>query len=556
MITKLSRSRVTKWLPCLLLVAAVSGCNSDSDRDGPTGPMRDTAQGPVRGVEEETMLAFKGIPYAAPPVGELRLAAPAAPIARSSTLDASQFGNACPQAASAFGPTEPTSEDCLYLNVYTPKGDGPYPVMVWIHGGAFIVGSGASEGYDPTRLVQEEVVVVTLNYRLGALGFLPHASLSAEAGGNSGNYGLLDQRAALQWVQENIAEFGGNPNNVTIFGESAGGHSVLSHVVSPMSAGLFHKAIAQSGSYNPDQVPLSLPAPYDVLGGENLVGAPFVANAGCAAAADVPACLRDLTIEQILTAQGDSWYLPMTGTNFLPQSINDALGEGKVNVPVLLGSNLNEGNLFVALDLATAQATGDLTKLYDNRDDYDAGVAALLATDPRGLDAKAIADRYLAAQDPDDPDDPNRFRKAFGAIQTDWRFNCSNLNQWKQLSAATPTYAYWFTDTNAPNEFSSPLLQMGATHTLEIQYVFGQAGARGGVEQQVALSEMMVEYWTQFAKTGVPTSEAGPHWPEFAAGEAVLELNTPAPTATDATDFGAVHSCDYWAAPPTVAPAS
>lgn len=552
MITRLTRSTATTWLPGLLLIAAVSGCNSDSDH-GPTGPVRDTTQGPVRGVEEDTMLAFKGIPYAAAPVGDLRFKPPVAPVAHSETLAADEVGNACPQASGAFAPTEPTSEDCLYLNIYTPKGDGPYPVMVWIHGGAYISGSGASAGYDPTRLVQEDVIVVTMNYRLGALGFLPHASLTAEGGGDSGNYGLLDQQAALQWLQDNIAEFGGNPNNVTIFGESAGGHSVLTHVVSPTADGLFHKAIVQSGSYNPDQIPLRLPAPYDAFDGEHLVGVPYVAAAGCSDAVDIPACLRGLTVEEILTAQGDSWYLPMTGTTMLPKSIKDALAADEVNVPVLIGSNLNEGNLFVALDMATGQATGDTTKFYNNETDYDAGVAALLASDPRPLDAAQIADYYLAQQD---AADLNRFRKAFGALQTDWRFNCSNLNQWQQLADATPTYAYWFADTNAPNDFGSPLLPMGATHTLEIQYVFGLVDDRGGSDEQIALSETMVQYWTQFAKTGVPTSDSGPHWPEFAAGSAVLDLNTPAPVATDATDFGTVHSCDYWAAPPMVAPAT
>lgn len=195
------------------------------------------------------MLAFRGIRYAKPPVRELRFAPPQPVEKPTGIVVADKFGSACPQYKSAFGP-ESLEEDCLFLNVYVPKaGEGPFPVMVWIHGGAFVAGSGGPE-YDPSRLVAQGVVVVTINYRLGPLGFLAHRDLTNEQDGGSGNYGLMDQQLALRWVQDNISTFGGDPNNVTIFGESAGGLSVLSHVVSPKAQGLFQRAIVQSGSYD------------------------------------------------------------------------------------------------------------------------------------------------------------------------------------------------------------------------------------------------------------------------------------------------------------------
>ncbi|MBR9979990.1 MAG: carboxylesterase family protein [Desulfatitalea sp.] len=537
-----SFSLTTTWLcaVCLALMLTM-GCSSNTnDPEPPADPVRETTQGPVRGVEEDTLLAFRGIPYAAPPVGALRFAPPEPAPERADTLDAREFCSACPQVGGSFGATS-YEEDCLYLNIFTPKGDGPYPVMVWIHGGAFIVGSGADPGYDATRLVAEDVILVTVNYRLGALGFLPHAALTAENPAvGSGNYGLMDQQAALQWIQANIAPFGGDPENVTLFGESAGGHSVMSHLVSPTAEGLFHRVIVQSGSYNPGQLPLMF--------GEALVGTPFTISAGCTSAdpAETAACLRDLSVEDVLTAQGDAWYLPMTGTAILPESIYQVLEDGDLspNVPVLIGSNLHEGRLFVALDMLG----GDF---YHTEGDYVAAVGGLLSEDMRPLDAGQIADDYLGFED---PLDANKFRRAFAAIQTDWRFTCSNLKQWYDLSAVTDTYAYWFTDVNAPNDFDAhfgSLLPMAATHTLEIQYAFGTVGHRGGTDDQVALSEAMIGFWTRFAKTGNPNPAATTVWDNFTAlGGFVLELNAPAPAAADAAAFSVAHHCTYWAAPP------
>ncbi len=526
---KIFQKSVGLWAVFLLLISAVALISCDLD-----SKVVHTKSGFLRGIDGGDAWVFRGIPYAAPPVGELRWKAPQEPPRWKGIRDADEFGDACPQAEGAFGAGSVT-EDCLYLNVAAPKERGKYPVMVWIHGGAFISGAGSETAYDPTRLVREDVVVVTLNYRLGALGFLPHPALTDEAG-ESGNYGLMDQQKALSWVQKNIAAFNGDPKNVTIFGESAGGHSVLSHLAAPASKGLFSKAIVQSGAYSPTQLPMEY--------GYAAFGMPFADRAGIAATdpAEVRDLLRAMSVEEVLTAQADDWYVPVTGGSFLPASIFDALATGRfADVPVLTGCNLNEGRLFVALDMAEGQ-------FYNTEEEYVAGVTALLATDPRGLDAARIAADYVDMQEPDNAD---RFRLALSSIWTDYFFNTNNFLQWNQLSAATDTYAYWFTDVNAPNTFDSPILKMDATHSLEIQYVFGTVGAAGGSEAQIALSEEMVGYWTGFAKTGAP--DAG--WTPFISGDIssyVKRLDTPPADAT-AMDFVTEHNCAYWQNPPVAA---
>jgi para-nitrobenzyl esterase len=248
------RSMVKLLLACSIALGTLTACGGDDD----PAPTATTTSGVVVGTESANARAFLGIPYAAPPVGALRWKAPAAPASWTGTRSATEYAAHCAQPASPYGVAS-SSEDCLYLNVHTPKTAGPHPVMVWIHGGAFYLGQ--SNTYKPDALVAENHVVVTVNYRLGALGFMAHPALTAEHGTASGNYGLMDQQAALTWVKNNIANFGGNKDNVTIFGESAGGFSVNSHLASPGSVGLFHKAIAMSGAYRKPRAPRSPPTP-------------------------------------------------------------------------------------------------------------------------------------------------------------------------------------------------------------------------------------------------------------------------------------------------------
>ncbi|MGH3276066.1 MAG: carboxylesterase family protein [Streptosporangiaceae bacterium] len=289
-----------------------------------------THSGVVRGKSVSGMHEFLGIPYAAPPTGRLRWHAPEPPASWRGVRNAISFGAHCAQSPGPFGQAS-TSENCLFLNVFTKPGGNPAgrPVMVWIHGGALV--TGESDDYNPASLVNDGVTVVTINYRLGALGFLANSAL-ASAGGAAGNYGLMDQQAALRWVQANIARFGGDPRDVTVFGESAGGLSTLSQIVSKGAAGLFQRAIVESGSYNLTQTSL--------IEAET-AGAGFAAKVGCGAqagAAATAACLRAVPVTTILANQVASGYTPDLDGKVLTQSIGTALQEGQFNrVPVVMG---------------------------------------------------------------------------------------------------------------------------------------------------------------------------------------------------------------------------
>src|SRR6266852_5987883 len=323
-----------------------------------------TSDGRVRGTSSDGVDRFLGIPYGAPPVGNLRWRPPQPHGRWRGVRDATAFANHCPQLVSPFGLAS-TTEDCLYLNVFRParddqegdegrrRGDdegheGRLPVMVWIHGGGLLVGE--SDDYDPVRLVRHGVIVVTINYRLGVLGFLAHPALTAESPDHaSGNYGLMDQQAALRWVQRNIARFGGDPRRVTIFGESAGGLSVHSHLASPLSAGLFHHAIVESGAYA-----LTQPS----LAAAEAQGTAVARAAGCSA--QTASCLRAAPVATLLAALTVPTVVPDVDGKVLTQTIQAAFTSGSFNrVPVIEGSNHDEWRLFVALNIDLV--TGPLT---------------------------------------------------------------------------------------------------------------------------------------------------------------------------------------------------
>lgn len=529
-------------LSALALAVGLSGCLSGGGGGSSSGPVTapadntlrvSTQQGSYMGISEAGMRVFRGIRYGKAE----RFASPVFPSAHEGVVELDESsGSACPQAASPFGEAS-LNEDCLFLNIYAPEEPGEYPVMVWLHGGAFIYGSGGAS-YEPERLVEQGVVVVTLNYRLGALGFLPHGAL-----GNS-NFGLQDQQLALKWVQENIAGFGGDPGNVTLFGESAGGHSVMSQLASPLAAGLFHKAIVQSGSYNGDQLSLTL--------GQALFGNPTVAATDCAGTADdaLLECLRGLTVQELLAAQPGN-ALPATGTPTLPRSINAALASGEFNqVPVMMGSNLNEGTLFTLL------ALGEDPNALSSEEAYRASVVRLLAENP-ALDGIQIADDYLARF----AGQPAPTVAAYSAIGTDWRFNCPNSTQWDLLMEQVPTWGYWFTDTDAPLLPGLPVLfPMDATHTAEIQFVLASEQTlreRGATAEQLQLADHMARYWTSFAHYGNDPA-IGPNgtdgaaeaveWPQLTSGGEIISLDSPNPTAVARASYDSVHNCAYWQA--------
>jgi para-nitrobenzyl esterase len=499
------------------------GASRVGGRTGGTGPVAGTSNGAVRGLANGAVDEFLGIPYAAPPVGALRWRPPQPAARWSGVRDATQFGPHCPQVASPFGLAS-TSENCLFLNVFTPGGRRTRrhnPVMVWIHGGALV--TGESDDYIPTRLVQDGVTVVTINYRLGALGFLAHPAL-ADAKGQSGDYGLMDQRGALRWVQHNIASFGGDSRNVTVFGESAGGLSTLSQVASPQARGLFERAIVESGSYNLTQASLS---------SAESAGEAFATKAGCAS--QTAACLRSLPVPTILAAEDAAGYTPNINTEVLPESLGTAFATGNFNrVPIINGTNRDEWRLFVALSELEGNPVTAAT--YQSMISSTLGVPSAAAT--------VIAAEYPLSAFPS----PSA---ALGAVGTDALFACPALTIDQSVSQFVPTFAYEFNDENAPEDFLPPVsFPYGAAHSSEIQYLMGLPnvafpGTLSGAQQQLAAT--MQGYWTSFAKRGFPSSFGSQFWRPFRdVSQRMQSLIPPAPQTEN--DFATTHECAFWAA--------
>ncbi|MFV0134361.1 carboxylesterase/lipase family protein [Streptomyces sp. HMX87] len=503
-------------LAALLLSAVGLSAAPATGAPTATAPTATTWYGQVRGKAGDAAHAYLGIPYAAPPVGDRRWKPPAPPERWTGVRDATTPGNPCMQAPSSTpwgdlaGPGTP-SEDCLYLNVHTPADRSPLkrPVMVWIHGGGFTVGSGTF--YDGGDLAaQGDVVVVTLNYRLGAFGYLAHAGLAEEsAHGVSGNYGLLDQQAALRWVRGNIAAFGGDPGNVTVFGESAGGGSVCQHLVSPRARGLFDRAIAQSGC--------GFPLPTQES--QERTGAAWAGSLGCT---DV-ACLRARPAADILAAAQapTARWVPNVDGRVLPHQVTDALASGRFHrVPVLQGTTADEGRLTVATtyDLAGRPLTaagypGAVRALYGDRSD------AILARYP-------LSEYGTPAE-------------ALGAVLTDSQFACLQSRTADLMADHTRSYQYEFADPDAMAYLNLPLsFPLGAPHGSEIRYIFGGVD---GTPAQNALADAMLGYWTSFARTGVPYATDAPRWPRFP------KVQVLAPEAiTAVTTFPEDHKCDLW----------
>jgi para-nitrobenzyl esterase len=507
------------------LIAVAPAVSADATGGQPAGsgpaagPVAGTANGAVRGLTVANSDEFLGIPYAAPPVGALRWQPPQPAASWAGVRDATKFAPHCPQLASPFGQAS-TSEDCLYLNVFTPKAGGNHPVMVWIHGGALV--TGESDDYAPAGLVADGVTVVTINYRLGALGFLAHPAL-ADAKGQSGDYGLMDQQAALRWVHRNIASFGGDPHDVTIFGESAGGLSTLSQLASPQAKGLFERAIVESGSYNLTQTPLA---------SAEAAGEAFATKTGCAS--QTAACLRSLPVSTILANEDSAGYTPNIDSEVLPESLGTAFATGNFNrVPVINGTNRDEWRLFVAL----SELEGDPV----TASNYQAMIASTL-----GVPAAAAA--VIAAKYP-----LTAFSSpsvALGAVGTDAIFACPALTIDQSLSHFVPTFAYEFNDENAPELFLPPVsFAYGAAHASEIQYLFTLTAAfpKALSASQQQLAATMKGYWTNFAQRGLPSSFGAPFWPLFnGLTQPIQSLVPPAPGTE--TNFASTHNCAFWTA--------
>jgi len=497
-----------------------------------------TESGIVIGLRADGINKFLGIPYAAPPVGNLRWRPPKQyGFFPGSILQATNFGSQCTQ------PGGIGSENCLFLNVYTPQseladGEGRgLPVMVWIHGGGLESGSG--KFYDSPRLVKNGVILVTINYRLGYLGFFAQSAIDAERH-LKGNYGFMDQQFALKWVRRNIAGFGGDPHRVTIFGESAGGQSVYAQLASPLAAGLFRGAIAQSGSYLEFQDYFSYIVTLSVgeTTGTPLVpsGAAIANSVGCPS--QTASCLRAVPASTMVG--GEAGPYPFVDGTLLPHTISVAFATGKFNrVPVISGTNHDEFRLFVAEDYDEV-GNPILTSA-----EYDTAVEALWSP---GLPLPWwVIARYPFASYPFGGE-------ALGASGTDGIFSCPARNAVRLLSQSVTTYAYEFNDENAPppqSEFPWLTFPLGAYHGADLLYLFKNTSyfAFGGGKlspEQVRLSDAMISYWTQFAKTGDPNSPGRPVWSPYSSSTDEFQSFIP-PTPSVEYNFDASHQCStFW----------
>jgi para-nitrobenzyl esterase len=483
------------------------------------------SEGKVRGVKDgDRTVSFLGIPYAKPPIGDLRWKAPQPPAKWSAPLVADKFGKRCAQIASAVLQNAASAdEDCLYLNVWTPdlKPKTLLPVMFWIHGGGNVNGSASEpvpftgatspDFYKGRKLAEKDVVVVTFNYRLGVFGFFSHPELAAEEGGVPGNQGLLDQTAALEWVKKNIKNFGGDPEKVTIFGESAGSLDVCFHVASPKSRGLFSGAISQSGGCTTKHP--------DVAAGEQS-SASIAGALGCEGD-DQLACLRDKQVSDFLTFLDPSKtptpalkpsFAPIVDGEggFLPDQPRALFQSGDVaQVPYILGSNNDEGTLFVSP-----------TAKLDTEADLIAELKKTSSRDPTPLLALYPADQFAST------------KERYARIAGDSRLVCSTYDSAVQAAeAGLSVYTYNFDiPVVLPDAIASMLpVPLGATHGAELAYVFGTSPTVSAEGPAKSTSDTIQQYWTNFAKTGDPNGGDLVEWPTFTgpgAGDKRLSIKT------------------------------
>jgi len=478
-----------------------------------TVPMRAADQvkiegGIVEGTtgDESTVRIFRGVPFAAPPVGDSRWKAPQPVRAWADVRKAGEFGARCMQTAvysdMVFRDSGP-SEDCLYLNVWTPAKNASerLPVIVWFYGGGFVSGSSSEARYDGVHLAAKGAVVVTPNYRLGVFGFLAHPELTKESGHNaSGNYGLSDLIAALQWVHDNVAAFGGDPNNVTISGESAGSFAVSALMASPVAQGLFHKAIGESGAFFPNDRP-SLAA--KSLKETERAGTDFAASLGT----PTLSALRAKTAAEILqAAAADPFrFAPNLDGYFLPGKVPDIYAAGKQShVPLLAGWNADEGkgNILYAKEKTTAKSfVAQAQARWGSRAD------SFLSLYPAATDAQALRSAEDLAGDD------------FIAFST-WKWLNSQVK-----TGQAPVYAYLFEQVPAeyPGAMSDgfPAVARGARHSGEIEYVFQMLKwlDRPWTPEDFQVADTMSSFWVNFARSGDPNGKGLPQWPKYESSD-------------------------------------
>ncbi|MEO8300365.1 MAG: carboxylesterase family protein [Rhizomicrobium sp.] len=529
-----------KWgMTLALLCGLAAGANA-----APVG----TAEGPVEGFAKNGVTQFLGIPFAKPPVGGLRWMPPQPVTKWTNVRRGDKFGPTCAQITTLgpFAGPPNSNEDCLYLNVFTPDVKAKLPVLVWIHGGGYV--DGETNDYDATKLAADgKLVVVTLNYRLNLFGFLAQPALDKEdhAGGN---YGIMDMQAGLRWVQRNIAAFGGDPNNVTLGGQSAGAGAAAANVVSPGSRALFHRAIFQSGGYTPVAT--------KAIAQER--GAKFAAAAGCKGDdVTVAKCLRALPASKIIamagtpSANGPFISGPMVDGKVIPEQMIDAFNSGRFNkMPIMIGTTRDEANFNIGIAQYFrkdhAPTTGDhfrtaMSTIYSGNAGPGASPPAF---------AKGTLDAVLAHYPV-----KTTAQAAWTGAATD-NITCRGQYVAGALSPHVPVYMYRFDDRSAPTYFPKmPGYQSLAYHTGDIPYVFlGYHGGPDGLPTplnaaQRKLSDRLVAAWANFARDGNPNGKGDAPWPRWKKGADApayfLQDDAWSHVQTNA-QFAATHQCGFW----------
>jgi para-nitrobenzyl esterase len=499
----------------------------------------ETDAGPVRGIVTDEYRLFQGIPYAASTAGEGRWRPPQPAPAWTQPKDTTRPGSMCPQQPSSYAEVASLEEDCLCLNVTTPRAarpQRPRPVMVWIHGDGAI---GAGSFFDARRLATVgDVVVVTVNYRLGIFGAFGHPGLE-----DSGAFGLQDQQAALRWVRRNAAAFGGDPGNVTVFGESYGGLSTSAHLVAPASKGLFQRAIIQSGFALMD-LPAGgifpgLPAVawygWRASAEVEALGAAVAPQLGCGDPATALACLRGLPVQELF-AHAQPFQPYGFGNRVLPEVPAQALRDGRFHrVPVISGSTRDEHRLFVGLFriLAGQPVT---------REQYPELLGEAFGEHAGQVQARYPLDAYPSPS------------LAWATVLTDRMWARSTLRQHRLLAEHVPAYAYEFADRHAPMYLPFPPdFPAGAFHAAEVPYLFPDPPFQeASTPDQRHLSDRMIRYWANFAGTGDPNGAGLPPWHPFDPAQRVPHVQSLAP-GTDGikpVDYAAEHRLDFWSSLP------
>jgi para-nitrobenzyl esterase len=531
---------ITVLASAVLLSVAVSTAAPDVSRGpGPAGAgvTARTDTGLVRGVRTGAHTHYRGIPYAGPPEGAHRWAAPRPVRPWKGVRDATKPGPLCAQVASSYAGASSLEEDCLVLNVTArarPAAGRPAPVLVWIHGDGTV---GGGSFFDARRLADRGLVVVTVNYRLGVFGGFGYPGLKG-----SGTFALLDQQAALKWVRRNAGAFGGDPGNVTVAGSSFGAAAISGHLTSPGARGLFHRAVLASGEGMMDMpagaMGEGVPAyPYYTWRSAREVraaGVELTSSLGCAGPDPRRAlrCLRALPVRELLAVPHimNAFQAFAHGTEVLPELPQKALRAGRfARVPVLTGATRDEHRLFVG---AAHDAVGSPFTAAQ----YEQALATAF-----GRRAAAVRARYPV------PDFPSP-ALAWATVVTDRMWARGTYAQAVVFGRHVPTYAYEFADRDAPMYLPFPGdFDFGAYHAADTPYVFEDAAAqRHFTPAQLWLADTMTDHWAHFARTGSPNRPGLPRWPRFDPDRAVPHTQSLAPDAVGPVDYAREHQLDFW----------